>query len=396
LATDAGLPFAEQSEALGIIAKLRNPSFSDCEERLSSKLEINRAERYRLKNTSARVLRNKRIKYCGLRRISPQVDIHRDGSFTGVEHCSDIRGCPICNARITERRRFELKQALDAAERLGWKPYLFTLTYPHSTQDDLQALVDSFLGNEHKSGARRLFRNRKVWKNFAKTVGLQGIVYCLEATRGQNGWHVHTHEILFLSINDPEKAGSIADWEAVLLPAWQKACVDAGLKTPNSHGLQIQSANAISDYLSNWSVDYELTKANSKKGKADSRTPWDMLRDFQETGDCQSADLFREFHRVFRGRHQLVYSKGLRQKLGLQKEKSDCELNEESNEKSPVVCSIDAERWMKVAQLSLSSNPSSYPVQYFISLFARRGDSAETILQFIDSLPNPPPRVFRE
>jgi hypothetical protein len=42
----------------------------------------------------------------------------------------------------------------------------------------------------------------------------------------------------------------------------------------------------------------------------DSRTPWDLARDFQETGDCRSAELFREFARAFKGKKQLVWSRG--------------------------------------------------------------------------------------
>ena len=159
------------------------------------------------------------------------------------------------------------------------------------------------------------------------------------------GWHIHSHEIVFLK---PGQSESAARWNQELLPSWQDACVTAGLGEPNAHGLQIQNAESASGYLSTWSVDLELTKAFSKKGRLGSRTPWNLARDFQETGDCRSAELFREFAAVFKGKKQLVWNWNLRADLGMGKQKTDQEIAEEVDLKGTLVCSLSPVQWKLV------------------------------------------------
>jgi hypothetical protein len=343
---DIGFPEAERSAALGICISQNyaTPLTESINNETESNIKTARRLRWQLQETIADLLPRQRVSRCCRRRVGAAVGIHRvsDGPafFSGLETCSSVWVCPVCSAKITERRRLELKEAMSKASALGLKAFLLTLTYRHARTDDLATSLEGF------SKARRLFRNRKKWKKWALRVGFLGSVYCLEVTHSEcNGWHIHSHEIVFLN---PGQSESLTVWNEELLPSWRDACVTAGLGEPNAHGLHIQNAESASGYLSTWSVELELTKAFSKKGRLGSRTPWDLARDFQETGDCRSAERFREFAAIFKGKKQLVWSRNLRADLGMGKEKTDQEIAEEVDLNGTLVCSLSPEQWRLV------------------------------------------------
>jgi hypothetical protein len=64
-----------------------------------------------------------------------------------------------------------------------------------------------------------------------------------------------------------------------------------------------------------WTIEHELTKANSKTSRADKGiTVWGLLL-LAMAGDKQAAGLFREYALVTKGRNQLVWSRGFRKRL---------------------------------------------------------------------------------
>jgi hypothetical protein len=336
-------------------------------------LRAARAARWNLQDTIAELLPGNRICACCRKRLHPAVGVHRQGFFSGLVTCSSVWVCPICSAKITERRRLEIREAMARALKREWKPYLLTLTYRHNRFDDLEASVIGF------TAARRRFLNRHAWKNFKDLVGYEGSIYCLEITHShRNGWHCHSHEIIFVSGIAQDSIEGRDRWINELLPSWQDSCISVGLGEPNVHGLHIQNAEAASNYLSTWSVDLELTKAFSKKGRLDSKTPWDLARDFQQIGDLESAQLFREFARVFKGKKQLVWSKGLRTKLGMEPEKSDKKVAEEMGEGREPVCNLSRAQWAMVLSFRARSQ---------ILEIARSGGSESDIFAFIHKLP---------
>ena len=48
------------------------------------------------------------------------------------------------------------------------------------------------------------------------------------------------------------------------------------------------------------------------KGKKESRTPFDILRSYEQSGDEKEANLFRLYYFAFKGTRQLNWSKGLK------------------------------------------------------------------------------------
>lgn len=340
---------AERSGALGKYHEISVPPSvePDYEERLSAA----RLRRWDLLAGAVTLLsgQSKRISVCHKclvpDRAQPQqrsegsVTVMKSKSgatfYAGLMSCGSVWSCPICAAKISERRRVELKQAIAAWTSTGGRVFLLTQTFPHGPHDRLDDLYRKF------EKARYTFFNRKTWRTWTEDVGLRGHIRSLEITRGPNGWHVHMHVLLFVE-RGPQKKEPVAE---DLLKSWQSAFVSAGLGEPNKHGLDLQDGSAASDYVGKWGLDLELTKGHLKKGRGEGKTPWDLLADFVETGDCDSGELFKEFCRVFKGKKQLHWSRGLRKLLGLGAEKTDKELAESLEDEAVVIGSLSRYEW---------------------------------------------------
>jgi len=249
------------------------------------------------------------------------------GTFhTGMAACASVWACPHCASKISERKRILLKQAIDTWKGRGGKIYMMTLTFPHGAQQKITTLL-----KKYGSARRDKFFNRKKWRGYKKEIGLCHSVYALETTEGENGWHIHSHHLLFVMPSFGVKEPHSED----LLESWQSACVSAGLGKPNKHGLVIGICDeAAGDYASKWGADLELTKGHIKKGREGHRTPWDLLRDFADNGDVESGEKFKEFALAFKGKRQLFFSRGMLADLDLKPEKTDREIVDAKEDKA--------------------------------------------------------------
>ena len=80
----------------------------------------------------------------------------------------------------------------------------------------------------------------------------------------------------------------------------EKACEKAGLDQPSyEHGLDLRNGQKAASYVAKWGLEHEMTKGHMKKGKTDSKTPFDLLRDYAE-GDENAGKLFRIYFDAFR------------------------------------------------------------------------------------------------
>lgn len=276
--------------------------------------------------------RSHRVNNCFRKRVSSDgsVDIVKGVDdryhYKGLQTCGSVWVCPICSARVSRKRQQELKAALDSARSQGLRVFMLTLTAPHTIADDIGPLLAKL------TTARRLLRNRKVWKRLASSWGLAGSVRDLEVMHGANGWHVHFHELLFVTGDVPD-----SDY-AEVLEAWQAACITAKLDAPNSHGVDIRDGSAADRYVAKWGFAEEITLSHSKTGQtATSYTPWGLLAR-AAYGEKYARDLFRAYALAINGKRQLVWSDGLRDLLGLGVELTDEELSKEE------VCGVTVAR----------------------------------------------------
>lgn len=334
-AGEGGYPPTEQPDtqlapwesSLGTTYEITQPPPPDRLVERLSKWILQRTSR----NMLAREQAGKRMQSC-MRKLAPKkqfLEIHKNEKkafYKGFMVCGCLWVCPVCAMSITEGRRRELQLAIREWESRGGSITMTTHTVRHNRGDSLEKILNG-LGK-----ARRLMMNRKPYQRIKKTFGVAGTVRALEVTFSENGWHVHDHEINF---HLPGFTVSCSQYERDLLPEWISACVSSGLDTPDHHGVKIHDGTEAGKYASKWGMESELTKSHVKVGREGSMTPWDFLREGRK-------DLFLEYARCFRGKRQLVWSRGLKDLLGI-REKTDQELAEHQDEISLLIARIEQE-----------------------------------------------------
>lgn len=288
-------------------------------------------------------------------------------NFGNLQRCYSVWNCPICSMTITEGRRSELKQGLSNWIDLGGHAYLVTFTNSHHKGDDLGQLLQG-----QKKAFVKFWQKRKVTE-MLKRLGYKGRIVATEVTWGeQNGWHPHYHMIFFFD-HEINPQGL----QTFLALQWQEACIKAGLKAPDLiHGVDVRNGTYAAKYVSKWGLEEEVTKGHLKKGLNGSLTPFDLLR-----GSCTNnhyKTLFKQFADVFKGKQQLVWSKGLKELLGI-KQVTDEELIEETEKTSIEIRELGDLIW----QLILKYEKRAH-VLYLVEQDYQNGTN--TLYDFIDGL----------
>ena len=288
-------------------------------------------------------------------------------NFGNLQRCYSVWNCPICSMTITEGRRSELKQGLANWTDTGGHAYLATFTNSHHRGDNLDQLLTG-----QKKAFVKFWEKTKV-KEMLKRLGYKGRIVATEVTWGeQNGWHPHYHMILFFD-HEINHQGL----QTFLALQWQEACIKAGLKAPDLiHGVDVRNGTYAAEYVSKWGLEEEVTKGHLKKGLNGSLTPFDLLRGTSTNNHYKT--LFKEFADVFKGKQQLVWSKGLKELLGI-KQLTDEELVDDTDETSIEIRELGDLIW----QLILKYEKRAH-VLYLVEQDYQNGTN--TLYDFIDGL----------
>lgn len=307
--------------------------------------------RYQMQSVAKHMLPKNRVGICLRHQIERYggVDLYKHRStqkafYGGLMVCGSVWTCPVCASKISERRRTELKTAFKAHLDGGGYCTMLTLTFSHSSRDKLDDLLIALGKSINK------FRSGKRYNNIRKEIGLIGSIRAFEITYGVNGWHPHIH-LLFMHDNEIE-SWDWADMEDKLYSLWSGACAANGLECSRQHGLKIHDAAEASTYIGKWGdlmdkrwgTDSEMTKANIKKGRAGSMTPFDFLRVVIQDGDLEYQDKFQEYAKATKGKRQLVWSPGLKDRF-LIEEKTDEEVATEKVEEADLLGTLDWKDW---------------------------------------------------
>lgn len=324
---------------------------------------LTRANRYARHAVMRSILPDSRYSACHVFRapiagkgLSPLEVMRSESSksafYQGLMTCGSVWVCPLCAAKIANRRRVELGAAADAAHALGWSTHFVTLTVPHGLGTDLQQMLDSM------QGATKRLSQGKHAVSVAFGGDLHGFIRVLEVTHGANGWHPHYHLLVFTS---PRL--TCEDVLSIYLPRWKRACRLAGLPVPSDeHGVTVQDGSNASNYISKWGAADEMTKGHLKKSRSDSGlSPFALLDvragalELPDYSPARAGVLFIEYTNCFHGRRQLYWSNGLRSKLSLSKEISDEELCELSDDKAKALAEITVPQWRAIRRHKLQS-----------------------------------------
>ena len=288
---------------------------------------------------------------------------HHAAHYGNLFVCGSVWTCPVCSAKIQQRRREEVQQAVQKGWDSGMAVPMVTFTFPHVRFDSLEDLF------KRQAVAFKYLRAGRAWIDFKKSVGLHGFIRSLEVTHGANGWHPHTHEAFFVD------QSSRLLLQSRLLTMWISACDKAGLLGSDLEAFRRYSVvvtwDSDPDYyqkMDNWCVSHELTLTSHKLGKNGSITPFGFLQR-QAPAD---PFLFVEYAKATKGKRQLLFSKGLKDWAGLY-DIDDQTLADDSLVPADLLGLLDAQQWRIVrgndaqAELLDAAEQGGWPaVQLFL------------------------------
>jgi hypothetical protein len=209
-----------------------------------------------------------------------------------------------------------LGRAVEQGHPLGF----VTLTMRH---DRSQSLAD--LWAAASKGWQRAISG-KGWVAAGSVV--EGFVRVWEVTHGRNGWHVHVHLVLVLAVGS-----TAADLENVaggMFSRWSSGLTASGLAAPRRVGQEwhiVTGADApeeLGGYLAKMAnpestagLGLELTHGLAGRSAAGLRTRpvWGLLDDLVATGETVALRRWHEWERVSKGKRQVGWSRGLRQRF---------------------------------------------------------------------------------
>lgn len=329
--------------SLGTVARFASPSLS------APSFSSPSVRRFSLQAAARELVPHERVALC-LRRPIPaaagvellHVPSRGTAHYGGLQVCGSVWMCAVCSSKISERRREELSAGVKA---WGGQIVLCTFTLQHKRSDELSGLLSDLLK------AYRNTKNGKAWMGFLERFEVAGTVRALEPTHGWHGWHPHLHVLFFL--------GPGADVEAFteqLRERWLACVAKVGRYASPQWGLDVRSANAdIAAYVAKfgkqpkWTVAHEVAKAVSKRGRDGGLSPMQLLECYLLFSDDDAGAHWQEYAAAFKGKKQLVWSRGLRALLGLVvEEKTDQELVEEVVEEAVCLAVLDLAAWRVV------------------------------------------------
>jgi hypothetical protein len=309
---------------------------------------LRRLEKWRLQQVSKSLLRQvagfDRFQKCFKVRISQFVDVDYGPKisrafYRGLSICGSSWVCPVCSAKITEKRANEL--ILVGNTNIDFA-FMATITIKHTSADSLHDL------NHALSESWRAVRSGRWYKDFKYRNGIYGSVSGFEVTYGKaSGWHPHKH-VLFFSY---KKDLDLVAIKKELFDEYFKELNKRGRFVNFEHGLDVLGMGSGFDYVSG--MFKEVSKSNNKSGRGPGRYhPFELL-----DLDSHHKLKFVEYALETKGRHQLEYSPGLRSMLGLEPELSDEEVAQETPDiEFYLLSQLTAGDWKKICKQKLRAH----------------------------------------
>lgn len=357
-------PKGRAAPPLGMITKYPSIAPQSHAEKAKEEQQARRdaalARRYDLRDCARQILPRERVSLCGRLVVPTKSAVqvwydpeHEAAHFGQLVTCGSIWHCPVCAAKIAERRRVEVKEAMTTWRERGGLIALATFTLSHHAGESLGPV----LARLQKARDRLLSGRAAV--SFKAEHGIVGSIRALEITHGVNGWHPHLHVLLFIS---PEKNTCVGDTDYLvrdLKASWSAAVAKEDGQATWAHGCDVQTNSGeisdVTEKLANyftkqggeWDESHELTKSNAKQGIRAGRSPMQLLIEASK-GDSAAGRLWLQYACTMKGERFLYWSRGLRDLLGLNDEQSDEELAESTVASAVLVVEIGKAAWQYV------------------------------------------------
>jgi len=261
----------------------------------------------------------------------------------GVSRCASVWACPVCAPTIRERRATEIDQGLAAHLQAGGVAYFVTTTVRHTAGTPLAQVLD--LVTDSWSA---MMRTRAVCRSEVYA----GQIRAVEITHGANGWHPHVHALMLFEPGTTE--AQVASFFGSLRQAWTHQLSKRGA-TCNERGFDarpVTSTAGAAGYLSKvqggWGAGLDVARADLKSAKSStSTTPFEFLAR-AAAGETFAAMMWAYYEEATLGRRAIVWSRGLKARLGVD-DITDDDAAEETLDGAPVVLAIiPSQHWRRL------------------------------------------------
>jgi hypothetical protein len=250
------------------------------------------------------------------------VPVYNNGGiahFANVQSCGSVHACPVCAPKIRQLRAFQIDKAMTAHLDARGFALFQTFTLPHDFGDELEPLLKSM------ANAFRKVLGGSGYVADKRDYSITGTIRASETTFGKAGAHPHLHVILFCDrVLSPDEIRAL---HARLFARWSSAIESVGYRAPliglcpiepvttRSLGAYMQKFVATAE--TDKRLGMEMTRNDLKSARGTGRTPFQVLRDFADSGDCADLTLWRQWERASHGTQSLTWSKGLKARFNI-------------------------------------------------------------------------------
>lgn len=268
--------------------------------------------------------------------------------YSGLVTCGSVWDCPICSAKISMRRAEEIKKGLQSWIRQGGVYVMVTYTLQHTKADSLKSVKKAL------DIAHRALKSGRYYQEIKEDYGIKGSLVGVELTYSErNGWHYHKHELLFLK----DGSRDLKQLQDRLFKKYYWLLADSGFGSIDGIGIKVSELIEEEDpespvYISKWGLEQEIT-AGAEFKDSSGYTPFELL------DHPEFYNLFVEYSHTMKGSRRLVWSRGMRDLLGLGSERSDQDIAEELDnllEDYVTLVHLTKHEWRWVVRLGLRSD----------------------------------------
>ncbi|MGA2927956.1 MAG: protein rep [Solirubrobacteraceae bacterium] len=333
------------------------------------------------------------MRTCRLRPHGETVAVQRRdkrAGYSGLVTCGSVWACPCCSAKIQSERTDELTRALTVVAERGWRVAMVTLTMRHRRGQALAELWDAL----SPAWAAALTTDRRV-QRAKRRAGVQGWVRRVEATHGENGWHLHVHALVFFN-GDPK---ALDELRSAAWAGWLRRLGRAGFDADERVEIDLrelsleQARGELARYLNKVTYESagraarELAGQLGKRGRRGTRTPFDVLADLTAIGEADDLAIWREWEQASRGRRAITWSdrgKLRKELLADEPERTDEEIAEATDGLGETVALLTRDPWgglvVKAAEPGLLAAVERAAL-----------DPYEAVAEYVAALGLPPP-----
>lgn len=247
--------------------------------------------------------------------------------FSGVQHCGSVWACPVCAPIIRRERAEEITEAARRHLASGGGIAMVTFTLRHSRIDSLSVLMRLLCDAYQDMSRSRAFRD---WRADS---GQRGSITATEITYGLNGWHPHRHVLMLF--DRPVTREDEAAVRDELFDMWSHAVDRCGGRTVSRDAFDVRAVTRGEEQVASYvtktikgvdGIGAEVSLADVKAGRAaGSINPFQLL----DVETAEAERLWNEYADATKGRSAIRWSRGLRDALGMGRERTDEEIVDE-------------------------------------------------------------------